>query len=91
MRSQWTSLLIYIDFDEDDVINGKDLKEVINRLTGDQALNDEEMEQLIQNVRKLGKKKKIDVDDLHSSVYAFLCTLQHIQFISRICFIHLAN
>lgn len=58
MRSQWTSLLIYIDFDEDDVINGKDLKEVINRLTGDQALNDEEMEQLIQNVRKLGKKKK---------------------------------
>lgn len=85
MRSQWTSLLIYIDFDEDDVINGKDLKEVINRLTGDQALNDEEMEQLIQNVRKL------DVDDLHSSVYAFLCTLQRIQFISRICFIHLAN
>lgn len=59
MRSQWTSLLIYIDFDEDDVINGKDLKEVINRLTGDQALNDEEMEQLIQNVRKLGKKKKL--------------------------------
>lgn len=58
MRSQWTSLLIYIDFDEDDVINGKDLREVINRLTGDQALNDEEMEQLIQNVRKLGKKKK---------------------------------
>lgn len=58
MRSQWTSLLIYIDFDEDDVISGKDLKEVINRLTGDQALNDEEMEQLIQNVRKLGKKKK---------------------------------
>lgn len=59
MRSQWTSLLIYIDFDEDDVISGKDLKEVINRLTGDQALNDEEMEQLIQNVRKLGKKKKL--------------------------------
>lgn len=58
MRSHWTSLLIYIDFDEDDVISGKDLKEVINRLTGDQALNDEEMEQLIQNVRKLGKKKK---------------------------------
>lgn len=58
MRSQWTSLLFYIDFDEDDVINGKDLREVINRLTGDQALNDEEMEQLIQNVRKLGKKKK---------------------------------
>lgn len=58
MRSQWTSLLIYIDFDEDDVISGKDLREVINRLTGDQALNDEEMEQLIQNVRKLGKKKK---------------------------------
>ena len=39
-----------IDFDEDDVISGKDLREVINRLTGEQTLTDEEMEQLIQNV-----------------------------------------
>lgn len=50
-----TGFPFYIDFDEDDVISGKDLREVINRLTGEQALNDEEMEQLIQNVRKRGK------------------------------------
>lgn len=56
MHTHWIELLFYTDFDEDDVISGKDLREVINRLTGEQALTDEEMEQLIQNVRKLGKK-----------------------------------
>lgn len=55
LHTHWISLSFYIDFDEDDVISGKDLREVINRLTGEQALNDEEMEQLIQNVRKRGK------------------------------------
>lgn len=53
------------DFDEDDVINGKDLKEVINRLTGDQALNDEEMEQLIQNILE-----EADLDDDDSLSFA---------------------
>lgn len=55
MHTHWIELSFYTDFDEDDVISGKDLREVINRLTGEQALTDEEMEQLIQNVRKLGK------------------------------------
>eukprot|EP00105_Crassostrea_gigas_P015022 XP_011431891.1 PREDICTED: calcium and integrin-binding protein 1-like isoform X1 [Crassostrea gigas] len=53
------------DFDEDDVISGKDLREVINRLTGEQALNDEEMEQLIQNILE-----EADLDDDDSLSFA---------------------
>lgn len=63
-----TGFPFYIDFDEDDVISGKDLREVINRLTGEQALNDEEMEQLIQNVRKRGKKMTCICLSMHFSV-----------------------
>ena len=39
------------DFDGDDMISAEDLKEVINRLTGDQELSEEDMARLIENVR----------------------------------------
>lgn len=38
------------DFDEDDMISSRDLREVVNRLTGEQELSDEDMQQLIDNV-----------------------------------------
>ncbi|XP_062602006.1 calcium and integrin-binding protein 1-like [Saccostrea cucullata] len=53
------------DFDEDEVISGKDLREVINRLTGEQKLTDEEMEQLIQNILE-----EADLDDDDSLSFA---------------------
>ena len=39
------------DFDGDDMISIPDMKNVINRLTGEQQLSDEDMDQLIENVR----------------------------------------
>ena len=42
--------LALVDFDEDDMISSKDLKEVVDRLTGEQKLTDEDMQQLIDNV-----------------------------------------
>ena len=42
--------LFLVDFDEDDMISSKDLKEVVDRLTGEQKLTDEDMQQLIDNV-----------------------------------------
>lgn len=41
---------VFLDFDEDDMISSKDLKEVVDRLTGDQTLDNEDMQQLIDNV-----------------------------------------
>jgi hypothetical protein len=38
------------DFDEDDMISSKDLKEVVEKLTGEQHLSEEDMQQLIDNV-----------------------------------------
>ena len=38
------------DFDEDDFVSSADLRQVINRLTGEQQLSDEDMQQLINNV-----------------------------------------
>lgn len=38
------------DFDEDDMISDQDLKEVVDRLTGEQKLSKDEMQQLIDNV-----------------------------------------
>ncbi|KAK6179731.1 hypothetical protein SNE40_012026 [Patella caerulea] len=38
------------DFDEDDMISGSDLKEVVDRLTGEQNLSEEDMQQLIDNI-----------------------------------------
>lgn len=35
------------------MISSRDLKEVVDRLTGDQKLEDEDMQQLIDNVRHL--------------------------------------
>ena len=58
-QTLWKSLLVYkglnvklflVDFDEDDMISSKDLKEVVDRLTGEQKLTDEDMQQLIDNV-----------------------------------------
>lgn len=45
------SIVDISDFDEDDMISSRDLKEVVDRLTGDQRLEDEDMQQLIDNVR----------------------------------------
>ena len=43
--------LLLPDFDGDDMISSTDLKEVINRLTGDEnTLSEEQMQQLIDNV-----------------------------------------
>ena len=42
-----------VDFDEDDLISSRDLKEVIDRLTGEQQLSNEDMNQLIDNVSKI--------------------------------------
>ena len=41
---------VIVDFDEDDMISSDDLKEVVDRLTGDQKLSESEMQQLIDNV-----------------------------------------
>jgi calcium and integrin-binding protein 1 len=38
------------DFDDDDFISSADLREVVNRLTGEQQLSDADMQQLIDNV-----------------------------------------
>lgn len=53
------------DFDEDDMISSDDLKEVVNRLTGEQHLNDEEMQQLIDNILE-----EADLDDDDSLSFA---------------------
>ncbi|XP_013404296.1 calcium and integrin-binding protein 1 isoform X3 [Lingula anatina] len=45
------------DFDEDDMISSNDLKEVIDRLTGEQRLGEEDMQQLIDNMFRA-----IDID-----------------------------
>lgn len=46
------------DFDEDDFVSSSDLREVINRLTGEQQLTDEDMQQLINNILE-----EADLDD----------------------------
>ncbi|XP_033113689.1 calcium and integrin-binding protein 1-like [Anneissia japonica] len=46
------------DFDEDDFIGSSDLRKVINRLTGEQTLNDEDMQHLINNIFE-----EADLDD----------------------------
>ncbi|XP_025109694.1 calcium and integrin-binding protein 1-like isoform X2 [Pomacea canaliculata] len=46
------------DFDGDDMISSSDLKTVITRLTGENSLNDEEMQQLIDSILK-----EADLDD----------------------------
>ena len=43
-------IIKFSDFDEDDMISSRDLKEVVDRLTGEQKLTDEDMQQLIDNV-----------------------------------------
>lgn len=54
------------DFDEDDIISSKDLKEVVNRLTGDdQHLTDDDMQQLIDNIFE-----EADLDDDDSLSFA---------------------
>lgn len=53
------------DFNGDDVICHEDLKEVINRLTGEQQLSDEDMDQLIQNIFH-----EADLDDDDSLSFA---------------------
>ncbi|XP_072027235.1 calcium and integrin-binding family member 2-like [Amphiura filiformis] len=48
------------DFDEDDFVSSGDLREVINRLTGEQQLSDEDMQQLINNILE---ESDLDDDD----------------------------
>lgn len=53
-----TKICIVADFDGDDMLGVDDLKEVVNRLTGDNHLSDNDMQQLIQNVLE-----EADLDD----------------------------
>ncbi|XP_002731705.1 calcium and integrin-binding family member 2-like [Saccoglossus kowalevskii] len=53
------------DFNEDDFIDSADLKEVVGRLTGDQSLTDEDMQQLIDNIFE-----EADLDDDESLSFA---------------------
>ncbi|XP_071483809.1 calcium and integrin-binding family member 2-like [Diadema setosum] len=46
------------DFDEDDFINSSDLREMVNRLSGEQQLTDDDMQQLIDNIFE-----EADLDD----------------------------
>ena len=48
------------DFDGDDMISFDDIKELINRLTGEHRLTDEDMDQLINN---LCEESDLDDDD----------------------------
>ena len=54
LASVCTNLVViiycYVDFDGDDMISKDDLRQVIQRLTGEQQLSDDDMEQLIKNV-----------------------------------------
>ena len=50
LRHVAAEILLFSDFDEDDMISSRDLKEVVDRLTGEQTLSDEDMQQLIDNV-----------------------------------------
>lgn len=49
---------VIIDFDGDDMLGVSDLKQVINKLTGDNKLNETEMNWLIQNILE-----EADLDD----------------------------
>lgn len=53
------------DFDEDDCISAQDLHEVINRLTGEQTLDEDDMQQLINNIFE-----ESDIDDDDKLSYA---------------------
>ncbi|XP_033645070.1 calcium and integrin-binding protein 1-like [Asterias rubens] len=48
------------DFDDDDFISSADLRECVNKLTGEQHLSDEDMQQLIDNVLS---ESDLDDDD----------------------------
>ncbi|XP_064605327.1 calcium and integrin-binding protein 1-like [Liolophura sinensis] len=48
------------DFDEDDMISEEDVKEVVNRLTGDQRLSDDQLNQLVKNIFD---EADLDADD----------------------------
>lgn len=52
------SLYIIIDFDGDDMLGVSDLKQVINKLTGESKLTDSEINWLIQNILE-----EADLDD----------------------------
>jgi len=48
------------DFDDDDFISSPDLREVVNRLSGEQQLSDADMQQLIDNILE---ESDLDDDD----------------------------
>lgn len=43
-------LTLYLDFDGDDMLGEADLRQVVERLTGSQRLNESDMKHLIQNI-----------------------------------------
>ena len=45
--------ILLLDFDSDDMISSNDLREMINRLTGEEELSETDMNQLIENVSLL--------------------------------------
>lgn len=47
---RWQGLFIYEDFDGDDMLGVGDLRQVVDRLTAPQRLNDSDMQQLLQYI-----------------------------------------
>lgn len=55
-------MLLFVDFDGDDMLGISDLKQVIERLIGEEnRISDNDMKQLIQNILK-----EADLDDDHA-------------------------
>ena len=48
--SGYLMLHLVLDFDGDDMLGESDLRQVVERLTGSQRLNDSDMKHLIQNI-----------------------------------------
>ena len=70
--------VIVADFDGDDMIDKNDLKKVITRLTGVQVLESIDMDQLINNVRRLFNYDPLSLSDeaqVSSSFSGFVKTM----------------
>ena len=67
LRHVAAEILLFSDFDEDDMISSRDLKEVVDRLTGEQTLSDEDMQQLIDNV-SYREETSIGIENLQGNV-----------------------
>lgn len=68
-----------LDFDEDDMISEEDVKEVVNRLTGDQRLSDDQLNQLVKNVGIYKMKFVLNVFNCFVSSAVCLSLSDHSQ------------